>query len=253
MSIEACAQRVRIGDPDRYLATLAAPAPLRGDLFALYALNLEVARAHWASKETMIAEMRLQWWRDVVAEPAPRAHEVAEPVHHMIRQRGLPADTLDQMMAARLWDIYTDPFEDLAAFDAFIDQTAGHLMWLAALICGAKAAAEPAVRGVAYASGLANYLRAVPDLEARGRLPLVDGRSEAVRALADAGLARLRGARSKRHLVGLAAPALLPGWQAEALLKQVLKEPRRVAEGTMGLSEFARRGGLTWGAITGRW
>jgi hypothetical protein len=26
-----------------------------------------------------------------------------------------------------------------------------------------------------------------------------------------------------------------------------------VADGTLGLSEFARRGGLAWAAITGRW
>jgi threonine dehydratase len=30
-------------------------------------------------------------------------------------------------------------------------------------------------------------------------------------------------------------------------------DPRRVADGTLGLSEFARRGGLAWAAITGRW
>jgi Holliday junction DNA helicase RuvA len=36
-------------------------------------------------------------------------------------------------------------------------------------------------------------------------------------------------------------------------LRQALADPRRVIEGTLGLSEFARRGGLAWAAITGRW
>jgi hypothetical protein len=50
-----------------------------------------------------------------------------------------------------------------------------------------------------------------------------------------------------------AGAAFLSGWQTEALLRQTLADPRRVPEGTLGLSEFARRGGLAWAAITGRW
>ena len=38
------AASVRAADPDRYFATLFAPAPRRPLLFALYAFNAEVAR-----------------------------------------------------------------------------------------------------------------------------------------------------------------------------------------------------------------
>ena len=51
----------------------------------------------------------------------------------------------------------------------------------------------------------------------------------------------------------LAAPALLAGWQTEALLKQVVADPLLVVQGRMGQSEFSRRGGLLWQAVTGRW
>ena len=253
MTQSACADRVQKGDPDRYLANLAAPLALRGDLFTLYALNLEIARAPWVTKETMIAEMRLQWWRDVVAEPKVRAHEVAEPLHGLIRRATLPLPLIDQMIAARVHDIYPDPFVDQPDLDRYIDQTAGHLMWLAALICGAKPQAEAPVRAYAYASGLANYLRAVPELEARGRRPLIDGRPQALRDLAAVGLDRLAQARVQRSLTGPALPAMLPGWQAPAILSQIVKEPQRVADGTLGLSEFSRRGRLAWAAISGRW
>ena len=70
MSLDACAALLQRGDPDRYLSVLAAPLWARELLLPLYACNLEIARAPWASKEPMIAEMRLQWWRDKIG----RAH-----------------------------------------------------------------------------------------------------------------------------------------------------------------------------------
>jgi phytoene synthase len=251
MTIDACAALVERGDPDRFAAVMAAPLAARGRLWPLYAFNLEVARAPWLTKEPMIAEMRLQWWRDVVAEPVARAHEVAGPLHDLIRSAALPIEVLDRLAAARRWDVYRDAFADRAAFDAYLMDSGGGLMWLAARALGAPLAAEPQVRGLGWATGLANFLRAVPDLEARGRVPLVDGRPEAVQALAREGLARLRASRGVR--LGAARSALLAGWQTGALLRQVQQDPVVVAEGRMGLSEFSRRGRLAWQAMGGSW
>ena len=251
MTLDACAELVERGDPDRFAAVMAAPVAVRARLWPLYAFNLEIARAPWVTKEPMIAEMRLQWWRDVVAEPKARGHEVAGPLHDLIHAAGLPVAVLDRMAAARRWDVYTDAFADRAAFDAYLDETAGGLMWLAALALGAPVGAEAKVRDLGWATGLANFLRAVPDLEARGRLPLVDGRPEAVRALATEGVARLRASRGVR--LGAGRSALLAGWQTGALLAQVQRDPMVVAEGRMGLSEFQRRGRLVWQALGGRW
>ena len=66
MTVAACAELVQRGDPDRFLAVMAAPVGVRAQLLPLYAFNLEVARAPWVTQEPLIAEMRLQWWRDVV-------------------------------------------------------------------------------------------------------------------------------------------------------------------------------------------
>lgn len=252
MTIAACAALIERGDPDRFRATLAAPPEARAKLFPLYAFNLEVARAPWVTKEPMIAEMRLQWWRDVVAEPSPRAHEVAGPLHLVIQSAALPLDVLDRLVAARRWDIYREPFADTASLDAYIDDSSAGLMWLAARSLGAPDGSEAAVRAYGWAAGLAAYLRAVPALEGLGRIPLVDGRPEAVSTLALKGLMRLQssqkaGAEVPRHI----RPALLPGWQTEALLRIALRDPAAVAEGRLQLSEFARRGKLLWQSATG--
>lgn len=246
MTLAACAELVERGDPERFAAVMAAPAPARAQLFPLYAFNLEVARAPWMSKEPMICEMRLQWWRDVVAESTARAHEVVAPFHALIHAAGLPLDVIDSLIAARLHDAYGAPFEDEAAFDAYLDDTAGGLMWLAAKATGGTD--EAAARNLGWAMGLANYLRAVPELEARGRLPLADGRPEALRRLAETGIVRLNKSRAGR----VPKAAALAAWQARGLLSQVLADPSSVAEGRLQLSEFARRGGLLWSAMTGR-
>lgn len=250
MSIGACAGLVQRGDPDKFRAIMAASVGARGRLFVLHAFNLEVARAPWVTREPMIAEMRLQWWRDVVGSVTPFAHEVAGPLHDLIRETGLPTDVMDRLVAARIRDIYRDPFADEAAFVTYIEDTSAGLMWLGAKALGAGADAETAVRGFGWAAGLASYLCAVPELETRGRVPLVDGRGDAIAALAREGLARISRARAARRRIPKAA--MLTGWQAQGLLRQVVADPGIVARNEMGLSEFSRRGGLVWQAVTGR-
>ena len=256
MTVTACAELVSRADPERFAAAMAAPPAAREVLFPLYAFNVEVSRAPWVTSEPMIAEMRLQWWRDVLDEiargAAPRAHEVATPLAGAIDAEA--AAILDRAVAARRWDAYTDAFADAAAFDAHIDATSGGLMWVAARALGADPETESVVRDFAFGAGLANWLRAIPALEARGRKPLVDGRPGAVQSLARTGLARIRRARASRHgLDRRAAPALFSGWQATAILRQAAAAPERVAEGRLGLSEFGRRARLLTLGLTGRW
>jgi phytoene/squalene synthetase len=251
MTVDACASLLERGDPDRFLAVMAAPAHVRAQLLPLYAFNLEVARAPWITQEPLIAEMRLQWWRDVVenaASGAARAHEVAGPLHGLIRDFGLPVDVLDRLIAARRWDIHREPHESVAALTDYLEETGAGLMWLAARALGAPDGAEAAVRAYGWAAAAAGYARALPELRARGRVPLPEGMTAA--DLAAEGLVRLAKARAARRSVPkLVAPALLAGWQAEPVLRAVQADPAA----PVALSEFQRRGRLLWQAFRGRW
>ncbi|AZL57425.1 phytoene synthase [Tabrizicola piscis] len=253
MTIAACAALVERGDPDRFLAVMAAPADVRAQLFPLYAFNIEIARTPWVTEEPLIAEMRLQWWRDVVdnaASGAARAHEVAGPLHDLIRDFGLPVEVLDRLIAARRWDIHREPHESPAALEAYLEDTGAGLMWLAARALGAPETAEEAVRAYGWAAAAASYLRALPELQARGRQPLPDGLG--ARTLAEMGLAKLKAARAGRKTVPKdLAPALLAGWQAEMILKQVVAGLS--SETAPQVSEFNRRGRLLWQTVSGRW
>jgi phytoene/squalene synthetase len=254
VTVAACAALVERGDPDRFIAVMAAPAPVRAQLFPLYAFNLEVARAPWVTEEPLIAEMRLQWWRDVVenaSSGAARAHEVAGPLHELIRDFGLPVDVMDRLIAARRWDVSREPHADRAALEDYLEDTGAGLMWLAARALGAPDSAENSVRGFGWATAAAGYLRAVADLRARGRAPLPEGLSS--EALARMGLERLKRARAGRKTIPRAVfPALLAGWQTGGILRLAATDPARVEDGRLALSEFARRGGLIRAALTGR-
>ena len=250
----ACARIVERGDPDRFAAVMAAPVAARAVLFPLYAFNVEVARAPWVTAEPMIAEMRLQWWRDALAEIGSggvvRRHEVVTPLAHVLDAKA--AALLDQLVAARRWDIGREAFDDAGAFESYLEASSGHLLWVAVRALGGGD--EGVVRDAGYALGLANWLRAVPALEAAGRLPLVDGRPEAVRALAGAGLERLGRARAARGKIAPAArPAMLAVWQAGAVLRRAQAAPARVAQGQLQGAPLARRLGLMLRAASGRW
>lgn len=247
--LAACAGIVERGDPDRFMAAMAAPVRARAVLFPLYAFNVEVSRAPWVTQEAMIAEMRLQWWRDALAEIAAggpvRRHEVVGPLASLLSPA--QAERLDRLVAVRRWDIYREPFDDAAHFRDYIEQSAGTLMAVAAECLGASDSAPAQAAG--YASGVANWLRAVPALERLGRIPLPDGRPEAVRALAREGLARLDRARGTERR---ARPALLAAFQARALLRRAARDPGRVAEGRLDPSPARRRLLLMAAAATGR-
>ncbi|SNR41712.1 squalene/phytoene synthase family protein [Puniceibacterium sediminis] len=245
----ACAQLVERADPERFRSLMAAPVQARAKLFPIFAFNIEAARAPWVTQETMIAEMRLQWWRDALEEirsgKVVRRHEVVTPLARVLDAAS--AELLDRGLAARRWDIYRDPFEDAAHFDRYIEETGGHLMVASARALGGTD--DAAALNLGYAAGLAAYLCAVPELESRGRVPLVDGRPDAVATLAQRGLERLTQARRG----DIPKAAALVAWAAGPLLRLAARQPGRVASGDLYLSGPVQRLRLMWQAATGRW
>ncbi len=236
MSFEHCAELVEQADPDRFMAAMAAPPAARKVLFPLYAFNVEVTRAPWASAEPMISEMRLQFWRDVLEDIVKgrptRAHPVAETLADVITAEHCAG--LDRLVAARRWDIYKDPFEDAAHFNQYLSETGGELMWAVASCLGSSAADRDAIVSYGASVALARFFQAIPELERHGRIPLVDGRPDAVARLAQQALEV-----AKPKTGGKAA--LKEGWMRNVILGQVAKSPTRVSHGSLGTSPFGKQ------------
>ncbi|PTQ75201.1 squalene/phytoene synthase family protein [Celeribacter persicus] len=237
MSVQACAEIVQKGDEDRFRATMAAPVAAREVLFPIHAFCLEVAKAPWVTKEAMIAEMRLQFWRDILSERAegkpPRAHEVAAPLHAVLDVAS--AQALDAAVTARQWDIYRDPHEDVAALHGYLHTSYVIPLHVAARRLGAPEDASKALNRLGFAGALARYFLAIPALEAQGRVPLVDGRPEAVAQMAKEALEQGRWeAQNLSKLSKIARAPMIDAVMHLPVLKQAARNPQAVIEGRLG-------------------
>jgi phytoene synthase len=164
-----CAAQVRRLDRDRYLTALFAPAHDRAHLLALYAFNLEVARAHEMVREPMMGRIRLQWWRERLAEiydGKEQQHQVARSLAQAIRTRGLSRVHFDRLIDAREADFRAEPPADMADLLAYADATSGGLGLLAREALGAPGAArthafDAAIREIWTSWALIGLVRAV--------------------------------------------------------------------------------------------
>lgn len=242
MSMQAVADIVAVGDPDRFDACMAAPVAARAVLFPIYAFNVEVSRATWAISEPMIGELRLQWLQDAlddIANGKPvKRHAVIAPLANVLDGEG--ARILDRLVQARWRDLHSKPFGDVGQFQEYLDATGGGLMWVAARALGGDD--EACFRALGRISGLANFLLAAPRLATRTGWPLPEGGSEAVQMLARDALTELRSLRLPK--AGRAAS--LASWRAGTILRRAAAKPDRVANGTLPESEFRRRLSLIW-------
>lgn len=254
MTLEACTEALRQHDPDRFGAVLAAEVQDRPALATLYALNLEVARAPFLSKEPMLAEMRLQWWIDRLEEmgqgTAPPLHDVLTPLWDAW---GADAGQLAALGEARRRDCERRPFADTAEVVAYVDATAGALMWSAARRCGATEGARDIVAQQARGVGLAAWLRALPQLQAIG-LGLAHLAPDDAMLLAESARDGLRlAARLHRKVPRRAAAALYPGPRVPRLLSEIIAGRVDPFTKTPQIVPFQRRASLARLALTGRW
>jgi 15-cis-phytoene synthase len=179
-AIEICRRLVSLHDPDRYLAAQFAPEDRRGYLYALQAFSLEIAGIRGGSKEAMAGdimpgEIRLQWWREALngerVEEA-KAHPVALALLETIEKNKLPRQAFQDLIDARLFDLYDDLMPDWNALEGYCGETSSALFRMATIILkyGEEPGAADAVghAGVAYA--LTGLLRAFPWHARRGQV-----------------------------------------------------------------------------------
>ncbi len=277
MSIPAlspAAMLVRRLDPDLFHAALFAPEPARERLMVLHAFDIELSRAAARAAEPLIARMRLQWWRDVVAGvaagEAAHKHEVAEPLHGLLSAHALPADDLERLIDAREIELH-GPMDE-HRFGEWVDGRFGALTRLAAhLLVGEHPAARRAASAVGHAMGVAFALRTAAAMAAEANLYFMSGlapedRAELARGrtteharatahrLADQALALLAAARAERQAVPkAAAPALLPVWRAERVLRRARRLDLDLQSDLAGRGQGGRGVALAWRALRGRW
>lgn len=189
-----CADQLRQGDPDRFATAMLAPPEDRGRLIGVYAFNLEISRLRESVSEAMLGEIRLQWWRDAVAEcvsGTPRRHQVVQPLAEAVQAAALPQSVLLEAIDARARDLDDLPPADEGELAAYVDATGGAVGELAgrvllgpetpAAIIAAGRAAGRAWAWVGLARGLHLHAALGRQTIPADRLSRSDGLAEAVR------------------------------------------------------------------------
>ena len=162
---------VRRVDPDRWLAArFIDQADKRADILTLYAFNHELARAADVSRQPVLGEIRLTWWREAVAETyrgrTVRRHPTVEGLALAVERQGWAESELQALIDARSDELEAPPMHEERFYEA-VDADAGALMLLSARTLEADARAD-AVRGAARAWGIAGRTRARPPAAAAG-------------------------------------------------------------------------------------
>lgn len=224
---------VRRVDEDRWLASRFAPEPVRARLVAIYAVNYEIARIAETVREPGLGEIKLQWWREAIAEIFDGGQSRPLPalvaLKQAVQEAPLSHWRFDRMIDARQLDFEARPFQDAADFSEYINDTAGELMRLAIEACGVEVASGPMqsfVAAGAFRWGAAGILRSEPVWRARGRDLSPPGQS--MQSLFE--MLKAEGGASRRLSRALPAQifpavgyvALVPGYLGQTAVRQTL-------------------------------
>ncbi len=170
--ISICGTTVRKHDPDRFLLSMFAPPEKREALWALYAFNYEIARTRDVVTEPQLGLIRLQWWRDSLAEiyegKALTPHPVLDPLAEAIRMHDLPHDLFETLLKARELDLRNHPPATMEELVSYADMTSTPLLQLSLKTYGEGSGGND-VKNIATAYALTGILRSVAFYQASGR------------------------------------------------------------------------------------
>ena len=229
-STDDCAALVRARDRDRFLATLYAPVAVRPALFALHALDLELAGVVATTTEAMLGEIRLAWWREALTKldtASPPAHPVLAALAEHALPLGVRGQALEPLEDALL-SLLIDERLAGKALDNHLDRRGGTLFGACATVLGV---AQPSARALGRIWALGQLVR--PGIKA----PPVDP-DDARRIAAEAFPTKL-------------APALRP---LAALAGFAVADVARALGGRRGSvpGGASRQARLLWRVATGR-
>ena len=176
LDIDAFAAQLRTYDIDRYLTARLAPKSFRPALTILCTFNSELSRICDTVSEPALGEIRLQWWRDMLANE-DQSHRTGAPLADAVMQTvasyDLPRPLLLGLIDARSADLDGGGFADLQALKAYLYKIDGALFALSAHVLGStggQVAKAANAAGVAY--GLTRLLRDLPRDATAGRVML---------------------------------------------------------------------------------
>lgn len=115
------AQMIRNHSRDRFLACLFVPQPARDGVFAVYALDAELAHLREATTETLMRQIRYAWWEEALAAMAAGQPPKEHPVLESLAKHNVPLAPLVQLVATHREHESGTPSD--AAVDGIVAET----------------------------------------------------------------------------------------------------------------------------------
>ena len=227
-----CANLVKQGDYERYRVIMTLDPKSRSDLFVLMAANIEISRAPWVSRESLISEIRLRWWLDAIEEIASgkvvRRHFVTKPLEDILS----PSQTklIKGIIIARSWDINTDPHLNEKELFNYIDCTSGNIWAVAAELLGGS---QKIGRLLGNAIGVVQYCKASNEFTERGRAPFPKPEEKIIQNFLQWGKIQLEEGLFEIEKLPRPKNAIRRFvWDTNFYLKQFLKKPDYIKTST---------------------
>lgn len=262
-ALSAVGLQAQHDDPNRFKAAICASEGARERMFAVIALNVEIAKIPVTVSEPLLGEIRLQWWLDAIedlyAGKAVRDQEVITAL-----SKDLPdKDLLLGLINARRFDLHDLPMPSDEALDAYLSATGGAISQL-------MAGRNDVVANVGWAEAAGRLIEALPALYHHGvsAIPVTDaldlnaiaeGKTpdnlrSAVAGLAEQALDRLARARAARaQVTGDAMAACLSAHIYEPTLRAAAAPGFDIFASPPRPSPFRSKFSFLVRAVSGRW
>ena len=136
-----CENELKKHDYERYLCCLLVNGYIRERIFTIYAFNNEIAKIKHIVNEPMAGYIRLQWWRDAIAEiyegkPVKHRHEVASALYEVVCDTGVSKHLFDDLIDAREADIDFKNPKNLDELNKYCVKTSSKLFNLLLAVAG---------------------------------------------------------------------------------------------------------------------
>lgn len=203
-----------------HLAITLMPASVQKCTYVLYSFFAELDGLAAQVSEPMLGEIRCQWWRDVITQKQAQS-PLAEALLEAIALHNWPEQSLLDLIDAKIFDLYADPMQNTASFEAYAGHTYSTLIQLTATAIDPLAAKQfPNVSGhLGVAFAVAKNLTYLKVHQSRGQIYIPEellenqdvSHNQSLQAFAKLGLdhyAQAKAALNDRHLFAATLPLL---------------------------------------------
>ncbi|KXS11027.1 hypothetical protein M427DRAFT_36357 [Gonapodya prolifera JEL478] len=129
-----CSDLVRKSDYEQYLISLLQPSPsVRQSLWALRALNVELARVRETVSNDQLGRIKMQWWRDAIdgcfkGNPGQSPTMIA--LYRAMQKTPLSKTFFVRLVRERSANLSVAQYPSLASLEQYAEHTASSLLYL---------------------------------------------------------------------------------------------------------------------------